>query len=402
MTESRKHMTPKQLLQQCEVLTHNVRMHRMVEFGRLAASDANADNTISILARGDVYQRVLATQSCYGSRNAAQTLQALCDPSHSVRALALQLVALICSDAELQDALALLPLDLKEVLLRHLQKRRRQAPIDTHLETLASRHDAELKKLVPFGSRAVVIRHLGQVIEQLDLVTWRRLAHRYPELVVEHLRARPAATLDPLLIIQVNAVLPLLTRCAPDLALDLVRTLLTTIPLARLDLHALLQRRPNEIAELVLQANERSPITFNGVAHRLDTARLLALFTRHPAAINTQCFEKLTPQQRLVAYTACERGGRSEEGVVPYHDVASLPAAQRLQEGRRHLALPALTARPLERLRYAAFSPSEEARATLDVPLRSPDADLRSAALQALIAATRYLREHLADVLHLP
>src|SRR5258708_12133970 len=140
MTESRKHMTPKQILKQCEVLTHNVRMHRMVEFGRLAASDANADNTISILARGDVYQRVLATQSCYGSRNAAQTLQALSDPSHSVRALALQLVALICSDAELQDALALLPLDLKEVLLRHLHNRPRQAPIHTHLNPLPPPH----------------------------------------------------------------------------------------------------------------------------------------------------------------------------------------------------------------------------------------------------------------------
>src|SRR5260370_21438282 len=118
MTESRKNMTPKQLLQQCEVLTHNVRMHRMVEFGRLAASDANVDNTISILARGDVYQRMLATQSCYGSRNAAQALQALSDPSRSVRALALQLVTLLCSDAELQDALPLLPLDLKTLLLR--------------------------------------------------------------------------------------------------------------------------------------------------------------------------------------------------------------------------------------------------------------------------------------------
>ena len=401
MTESSKHMTPKQLLQQCEGLTHNVRMHRMVEFGQLAASDATVGNTISILAQGDVYQRVLATQSCYGSHNAAQALRALSDPSRSVRALALHLVALLCSDAELQDALALLPLDLKEALLRHMQKRRRQAPIDTHLEMLASRHDAELKKLLPFGSHMVVTRHLGQVIEQLDLLTWRRLARRYPELVVEHLRSRATETLDPQLIIQVNAVLLPLTRRAPDLALDLVRTLVTTIPLAHLDLHALLQQRPNEIAELVLQANEGSRITFNGVAHRLDTGHVLALFTRYPTATNTQCFEKLTPQQRVVAYTACERGWRSEEGVLPYHVVAALPTAQRLHEGRRHLALPALTARPLEQLRYAAFLPWEEARATLDVPLRSPDADVRSAALQALIAATRYLREHFADVLQL-
>ena len=86
-------MTPKQLLQECETLTYNGRMRRMVELGRLASSDASIGNTLSAFMQGNVYQRILAVQSCYGSRDSALVLRALSDPSRSVRALALNLVA---------------------------------------------------------------------------------------------------------------------------------------------------------------------------------------------------------------------------------------------------------------------------------------------------------------------
>ena len=396
-------MTPKQLLQECEKLTHNGRMRWMVELGRLAANDFSIGETLTVLAQGDVYQRILATQACYGSRDSAQVLRALSDSSRSVRSLTLGLSVLICGDAEIQTALDVLPLDMRMVLLRCLRQRHRYAPIDMHLEALASSRNEELKRLLPFGSREVVMRYLGQVSEQLDLVTLCRLARQYPDLVVEQLRTRAATskTIDPRLVIQINVVLPLLSRCAPDLALDLVRTLVTVVPLARLNVLSLARKRPNEMADLLLQTNEQSTIRFDKVVHRLDTERLLALFTRYPGTVSTRCFDKLRPQQRFVIYTACERGWRDAEGILSYRIVAALPVVQRLHEGRRHLALPALATRPQERLRYAAFLPWDEARVLLEAPLRSPDADLRGAALQTLIAATCYQREHLADVLQL-
>ncbi|MEO7021478.1 MAG: hypothetical protein ABI234_15095 [Ktedonobacteraceae bacterium] len=397
-------MTPEQLLQHCEKLTHAGRLHHMVELGSLAASDASVHDTIAVFAQGDVYQRLLATQSCYGSRNTAQVLRALADPSHSVRSLALHLVALICSNDELQVALNMVPLDTKEVLLRYLYKRHKQDAVDVYLEALATRQDDTLQYVLSFGSREVVVRHLGQVVGQLDLVGWKRLARHYPDLVVAHLRTQAAAaqTLDPQLVLQINAVLPLLVRRVPDQALDLVRARSMYVPLERLDLQVLVYQRPNEMAEVFLQTDEQSHrLNFNPIAHCLTSEHLLALFTRYPGAINYGCFAKLRPQQRLAVYTACERGWRTSEGVLPYHIVAALPTMQRLQEGRRHLALPALITRPQERFPYAAFLPWEEALALLNTPLRSPDADLRSAALKALIAATRYQRTHLADVLQL-
>lgn len=394
-------MTPEQLLHECEKLTHDGRMKRMVEVGRLASGDASVRKTLASFAQGDVYQRALATQACYGSRDSSQVLQALSDPSRNVRALAFRLVASICSDGELQKVLGAVSFDMKLQLLRKLHKHQRIGLIDSYLETLASHGDETLKDLLPFGSREIVVRYLRQISGRIDSVTLSRLTRQYPELVVEHLRTQASDTIDPRLVLQVNTVLPLISDTAPDLALDLVKALVAFIPLGRLNVQPLLSRRPNEIADLLLQESEQSGLRFDRVIQHLDTEHLLALFTRFPGSISTSCFPKLKPQQRLAIYTICERGWRNEEGVLPYYIVAALATPQRMQEGRRHLELPALAARHQERLRYAAFLLWDEARALLDTPLRSPDADLRAIALRALITTTRYQREHLADVLQL-
>ncbi len=396
-------MTPEQLLQICETLTHNGRMRYMFELGRATFADASIASTIAVLQHGDVYQRALALQSCFGSRDAAHVLRALADPSRSIRALALGLVAVICSDAEVQTALSSLPLAMQRALLRRLHRRNRQAPIDTFLETLASRQDTTLKKLLPFASSSVVIHNLQQVIDRYELPDWRRLARLHPSLAVEQLRARATSigTSDQRLILQVNAVLSPLSRFAPDQALDLVRAIHTIVPLAQLHVPMLAKRRPDEIADLLLQSDEVNNLNMNTIARRLSTERLLALLTRYASALSSRCFRDLTPDHRLAIYMLCARGWRTDEGLLSYEIVAALPSEQRIQEGRRHLALPALATRPLARIPYAAFLPWDEARAVLDTSLRSPDADQRGITLRALISATRYQRGHLVDALTL-
>ena len=280
-------MTPNELLQECEALTHHGRMLRMVEMGRLATSDTSMRETLATLAQGDVYARVLATQACYGSHNTAQVARALSDPSRSVRALALDMAALVCNDAELQTLLPQLPLDLQRVLVRNLYRRRRQAPIDLYLDTLAGHKAANLEELLVYGSPALVARFFAQTSEKFDLVSLARLAHYHSELVVTHLRklARARTTLDPQLVFQVNTLLPILVKKAPDLMLDLVKTLLPVVPLARLRLQPLVHKRPQELVDQVLATDERGGLLFDAVVHRLDTERLLALFTRYPGTV---------------------------------------------------------------------------------------------------------------------
>ncbi len=396
-------MTPEQLLQEHEQSTYDQRMYRMVELGRMIDADKSVAETIRQLMQGATYQRLLALQSCYGSRDTVMALQALADPSYSVRSLALDLVVLNCNDTEVQNALNIVSSDMQTAMVRHLYRQHRQTPINMYIETLATRQDAALKTLLPFGSQEVVTHHLAQVLERFALADWRRLARLHPSLAVASLSTQTRVTdvVDQEHLRRVNVVLPILSRFFPDLALSLVQAIHPGIPLARLNIQALARKRPNELVEMVLQANVQNPIRFDTVIQRLTTDHLLALFTRFPGATSLRHFHKLTPQQRLALYNICERGWRTSEGVLAYEVVATLPMIQRMQEGRRNMALPALVTRPMERLRYAAFLPWEEARTTLDSTLRSPDADLRGATLHALVAATRYQRNHLTDALAL-
>ena len=92
----------KSLLQELERLPHSGRMRRMVEVGRQAASDRSASETLAELSRGGVFQRTLALQACYGSRDGECVVRALEDPSRLARGLAVQLVAELCDDEQVR------------------------------------------------------------------------------------------------------------------------------------------------------------------------------------------------------------------------------------------------------------------------------------------------------------
>ncbi|GHO59321.1 HEAT repeat domain-containing protein [Ktedonobacter robiniae] len=401
-------MTLEDLLQECETLTHHGRMYRMVELGLLAVQDASMRELIAALARGNIYERTLALQSYYGSQNSALALQALSDPSRCVRSLALPLVSILCSDTEIQAALDTISNDLQVIILTNLARRRRQEPINMYIEALAARQDARLKRLLPFASLDIVTHHLGQVIDKFELDDWKRLTRSHPAFASTQLRARITASdvLDQQFILQVNAVMPLLAQLDPDAGLELVRGALTLIPFQRLSIQSLVLRRPREIFDLLRHSGQQSSINFSRAIPILDTEQIIALFTHYATNFGShhffhKYFRKLKPEQRLEIYTACARGWRDKDGILPLDIIKSLPTVQRMQEAHRHIALPALATSPISRLRYAAFLPWDEAQELVSSYLNTPDADLRAAALSALIASARYQRERLSNVLQL-
>jgi hypothetical protein len=396
-------MTPEELLAELVPLTHNARVRQMVELGRQAAADASIAATLAALEQRGFYERWLALQACYGSRDGAHVLRALGDASRMIRAAAIKLAALACNDAQAQEALGMLTADQCHFLLLRLFRRRRFALIDAFLATLAERSDSRLVLFLPLGSPAFVEGHLEQILPTAGLVDYRRLARLHPKLVSAALlrRAAEVERLDQRLIWLANAALPSLADTLPDEALALVRSLMAQVSLGQLDLAQLALRRPNETADLVLGTDDQTSIDFGRVAHRLDTRRLQALIERGALGEPEDWLKRLKPQQRVAAYAIAQYGWRDDDGCLPVEVVSLLPGALREQEGRRHLALPALATRPAQRLPYAAFLPWDEARAILDPFMRHPDPDLRIAALSAMVAATRFHRDRLGDLLAL-
>jgi hypothetical protein len=396
-------MSPAELLRELEPLTHAGRMRRMVELGRAAARDSESAATLAALEAGGFRERHLALQSCYGSGDAAHVLRALVDPSGTICGLAARLVPVVCDDAQAEAALAAASHRTRRVLLRQLAKRGRRAPIDAFLASLAARGDERLTTAIRFGSPEVAARFIEPAMERASASDWRHLARRHPDLTANALRRRAEAAghLDTCLIALANTVLPMLAEVSPDSALPLVRALARHAPLAQLELWRLAERRPAEIADLVLHSRDRAHVSFNWVARRLDIERLLALASWQAVTLHERrdWFRRLTPQQRAELYAAGANGWRDSDGCLEPWLVGLLRRDQREHEARRHLSLPALATHPAQRLPYAAFLPWEEARVVLDPCIHSPNAELRATALATLITAVHYHRDHLADLL---
>jgi hypothetical protein len=90
-------MTVERLLARCAALAYGDRVRLMIDLGRQSVSDPVVAATLAALADGDVYQRMLALQACYGSGDSAPALAAVNDPSGPVRHLAMAVIRAIGS-----------------------------------------------------------------------------------------------------------------------------------------------------------------------------------------------------------------------------------------------------------------------------------------------------------------
>jgi len=134
-------VTPEQLLQDLEPLAYADRIRRMVELGRQARQDAATQALLAALATRGFYERQLALFACGGSRDAAQVLRALADPSRLIRGLATRLVPLVGDDAMVLAALDVVDGAGRRLLLAALAGRGRRAVIDRYLDQLAAAGD---------------------------------------------------------------------------------------------------------------------------------------------------------------------------------------------------------------------------------------------------------------------
>lgn len=406
-------MTREKLLRELEKLSYTERTRRMVELGRAAAADRSVAGTITTLERGDFYERSLALQSRYGSRDGDYVLSALRDPSRLLRGLALKLATHVCSDEQVLSALGSISLDMRLNLLKRMRKRR-QDLVDTFLQSLKGNNDQDFLLLLPYGSTPLVAQHLEGALPSAGQADLRSFARRHSQLMADWLLKQvgspssggsDTSASDPRLQWQIGTVLPILGHRTPEAALKLVRSLAGSVPLANFGLNTLLVRRPNELVQILLEANATAPMSFEHILNRLDIPNLIGLIEQRGRYMwRYNWFPRLSPDKRLAVYQVFRHAWYGEEnagpeGALEQWLVGLLPTEERVAEARRHLQLPSLQAQPAVRISYAAFLPWDEARILLEPFLRSPDADTRAAALKALVIATRYDRSRLGEAL---
>jgi hypothetical protein len=397
-------MTPAQMLQELELLSHNARIGRVIELGLQASAGTNAASIIATWERGEYYERWLSLYSCFGSRDGEHVLRAFADPSSLIRGLAWKLSAFLCDDVQLQSGLALVPTRQQAIVLRKLYKRRRLTPIDTFLHTLAAQGEmTRLSSFLGFGSAPVVTQYIEQAFQYTSISDLRRLANLHPDILLPLLQTQVEASneLDPGLIWRINAVLPIFSETRPDEMLALVTALSRHTPLSRLWLQPLLAERPNELVDLLLGMGDRVYLNFSPFIEKLDLEHILRLMAR-PERMLPQpewWLQYIPVEQRGIIYERYSRGWYNAEECLPLDLVSALPRERRYQEARRHMLLPALATRPQQRLPYAAYLLWDEALATLTPFIKNPDPELRALALRTLMGVVRFHREKLADAL---
>ncbi len=408
-------MTRTALLRALERVNHAGRMGRMVELGRQAGDDPAVATMLDQLAHGEWYERYLALQACYGSRDGAHALRAITDPSRGMRAFAATLVPLLCDDAQAVAALNIVARGQRSLLLRQLQKRHRQPVIDAYIAERNAVTDPVLDRMLPFASASIVERALRPVADRMERETWRRLARRHPALAEAAIRRQLDGTTstNARLLWQANGVLVGLGERDPERAFALAGVLAERIALDRLDLGPLTRRRPVAFVRLTLATGDLAPSgeldrrmadPFSRAVTHCTDDEIVVLVDRgflpirfHP----NPWFRRLPPTRRAALYLRLRASDQSGSLGDDPGAVALAPRPAREEDARRHLARPGLPDEPGFQLRFASVLPWEEAVAVLTPSLRAPRTRWRSAALGALVDAVRFSRDHTLDLLGL-
>lgn len=411
-------MNPQSLLLELADLPVAARMKRLTELGR----DIAATPTLQAWENGDGFERRLALQSCYGSRDGARVARMASDPSRLTRNLALKISAEVCDGAQLEQIFAPLNDKSRRHLLILLLRKGRRVEVDALIEGARGRGE-NWQLLLSLGSQVLVERHFDEAFSAANANDWARLARAHPRWALEKLteRARGLRAPDDALRAQANAALRVAAHRAPDEALQLIQTLTAHEPLARIEIAPLLNYRPLEIAQLVLD-NDEAPescapvltpwgysqmpsrqLNFTRLAARLPIETLIELARRRPETLSglDEKLEPLAPAVRGQLFEQLGRGWRDDDGEIEAHIVGLLPPPFRENEARRNLVLPSLAAEPVQWLPYAAFLPFDEMRARIEPLVGDPDPDLRAAALSALVQSLRYHFARADEVLKL-
>jgi hypothetical protein len=397
-------MDVESVLRRGEELGYHDLMKYMVELGKRSVSQVQAQEAIKKLLYGSLYEQLFGLQSCYGSRDVAPAMKALTSPSCILNTRAMKLVLHLGTDLEILHALKSIPQHLQRAAVSLLRRRGKISIIDEFLSRLkAEGDDADLfEKILPLASEAIVKRRLHEVIDRFGEVGWKRLLKFHPKLAYTTIAAREENPIDRLLaIINCHFLGSVVTKTDTDMALELVGVMLRKVSLSQLYMQELAKRRPREVAQLVIESNEKSTVSFSEGGKLLESRQLLSLYERYPGTISKDDLRELIPEQRVEVYYLARESWRNKDGILPLNIVSALPTKERLAEARRHLLLPAFTAKPSEKIPYIAFLPWGEAIILQQPFLRSNDADIRALAVCSQITATNYQQAHLADALQL-
>lgn len=400
------------LLREVESLSHSNRIKRLVQLGATPLAQRKA--VIDELISGSVYHRRLAAFSGFGSRDEGLAALLARDPSRFVSKVAARLVALFGSDELLASLLLELPAArTRRLLVLWRTAKRSAAVIDAHIvQLLAAGSEQQAYAALPYASDALVAELLPKCLSSghwADASAWIRLARRQPKLIATELRRRADVQTEAsaTLTSQVVMALPMLVAREPDEAVELVRTMARTTPIANLCLQSLINARPRAFVELMLQADDAPRLGWAEqqaacrALRKVPADMIVKLLESRRSVIDRwpQVVANLTVQQRTALAPIMVKLLVSSDGNLQPRLVQLLPGSLRISEATRHIAMPAIAGEPTALLRYVPFLPWADVCVKAEEWLKHPTPAVRESAVAAVVGAVSYNRDKQKEVL---
>ncbi|MBM7843570.1 HEAT repeat domain-containing protein [Herpetosiphon giganteus] len=395
-------MNRDQLLAEFEQLSDNQRIKRMVALGQQVANDPQIGQLIEQFAQSpSIYQRRLALWSCYGSHDSSLIGRFISDPAQSLVRLAINLMGVYCTDADVAASLGQLAAPFWRKALKLLAKQGRFAIIDGFLATL---EPAQLAQYAIFGSQQYYNQQQASIIQRFSPREWGQLARFKPLACVASINTflqQSAQSIQQKQAV-LSIALPKLATRQPDPALGLVQTALDQqLELNSLPLQALAHQRPQAIANLLIQQQQTVELDWDHLVSKLRLEQVLRLAELNLLPRWATWLRKTPISYRSALYAALHRQWYDERLLLQDYVWDALPSNERQHEARRAQHVPHVEMFPILKIQHAAYLPWDEAWEIVQPALKHSEAEWRGEAIASLIKIVRYQPEYAQTVLDL-
>ncbi|XXF79467.1 hypothetical protein P2318_06860 [Myxococcaceae bacterium GXIMD 01537] len=400
------------LLAELDSLSHGARMARAALLGREGRGTPELLALMEELLAGDTYEANLALTLAQAARAEHVLLRALSHPSRRIRARAASLAGQYVQDsAALERAVLELSPEDRHLLLRSVLRTRRSALAARLFPKVHTRHGArEAVRLLAVLDDASV-RHLLPELGHL-VQSWRSLVWRYPDAVLEHVRARLGSATERergSLFWHFHSALEELTYLRGEAVLELTRQYMPPGPIPGAvygGLRRLTRNHPDAVFALLTHpatlGSFQGPGLPPGVLQeaasfsreqRLALAKLVADNPRHLGAL----LAALAPSLRAELFEHVYGGHPPRD--LPAELLTVLPHTLRDAEAARRLGYREVTENRSTLLATQALRTIEHSREPLMKAAFAAKAEDRAEALTLLVRSTGLSRRGLTETL---
>ncbi|MEU8397361.1 hypothetical protein AB0C28_19385 [Nonomuraea sp. NPDC048892] len=397
-------LSPDELLNEVEPLSHGQRSRRLAERGReLAGRPDELQALLTALSERSPYERLLAARLAVMAGHLPHLVRATADPDPDISQYAIgHAIRLGIPDDAVMEIVRDAPAAHRAVVYRAVRRERRSDLVERLVDEARGRWgDREAAGLLAACSAEAVAARLGDLAYAVP--NWGALARRHPHTVLDHAEStlaelpRPlretwwTATASGIEVAATHAperVIALLERYPTNRIWHCAGRLLDADPVRTLALYLAPGHR-HQLTRLLQRKSVRRRLALLPDARLAELGR--ALRDEEPSLINL--LRSVAPARRDALFTEVMAGVDQSQAIYSPYLLDVLPLRRRVAEARRMLGLRSVADDPRQTRQITAFLPYDEAESVLRAATRRSDALDRADGYRNLIACAGRARD---------